>query len=137
MNESKSKLSTRYANVWEAAISSSFWSKLKETNVFLKHILKAKARDQSIQANKKLFCQVIEKNFLCKFLCKLLIKIKSTWKNKIKEQTPQLTLLYFSRTVRSRHRRCSIKKAPLKNFTISTGNTCVGVSFLKSFRSST
>ena len=31
-----------------------------------------------------------------------------------KEQTPQLTLLYCGRTVRSSHRRCSIKKLFLK-----------------------
>ena len=38
-------------------------SKSKATNVFSKHILKLKARDQSIQARKKLFCHVIVKNW--------------------------------------------------------------------------
>ena len=40
--------------------------------------------------------------------------------------------MYCGRTFRSSHRRFSIKKVVLKNFTISTGNTCVGVPFLKS-----
>ena len=80
-----------------------FCIKIKSNNVFPKHIVKLKARDESIQARKKLFCHVI--------------------------------LLYCSRTVRSSHWRCSIKKAVLKNFAISTRNTCVRVSFLKSCRS--
>ena len=37
-----------------------------------------------------------------------------TWRREIKEQTPHLTLLYCSRTVRSSHRRCSIRKLFLK-----------------------
>ena len=60
-----------------------------------------------------------------------MIKIESTQRREIKGQTPQLTLLYCGRTVRSSHRRCSIKKAALKNFAKSTGNTCVEVSFKK------
>ena len=75
------------------------------------------------------------KNYLCNALRKFLIKIKITWRCKFKEQAPQLALLYCGRIVRSSHRRCSIKKAVLKNFAISTGNICVGVSFLKSCRS--
>ena len=51
----------------------------------------------------------------------------------IKEQTPQLTLLYCGRTVRSCHWSCSTKKTVLKNFTISTGNPCWSL-FLKSCR---
>ena len=60
-----------------------------------------------------MFCHVIVKNYLCNILCKFFIKIKieSTWRREIKEQTPQLTLLL---TVRSSHRRCSIKKLFLK-----------------------
>ena len=92
----------------------SFSSKSKATNVFPKHILKSKARDQSIEARKILFCHVIVKNYLCNVLCAFLIKIGSTWRREIKEQIPQLTLLYCSRTVRSRHRRCSIGKLFLK-----------------------
>ena len=50
-----------------------------------------------------------------------MIKIESTWKREIKEQTLQLTfLLDCGRTVRSSHRRCSIKKYVLKDFAIST-----------------
>ena len=104
------------------------------TNILTTSILKSKARDQpiQIQASKKLFCHVIVKNYLCNVLLKVLIKIESTRRREIKEQTPQLTLLYCGRTVRSSHWRSSVKKTVLKNFEISTGNTCVGVSFSKS-----
>ena len=50
------------------------------------------------------------KNYLCNVLHKFWIKIASTWRCEIKEQTPQLTLLYCGRTVRSNHLRCSINK---------------------------
>ena len=95
-------------------ISVSFSSKLKATNVVPKHILKSKARDESIQARKKLFCLVIVKNYLCNILWEFLIKIKSLWRSQIKEQTSQLTLLYCDSTVRSSHWRCSIRKLFLK-----------------------
>ena len=102
----------------------SFSSKLKATNVFPKYILKSKARDKSIQARKKLYCHVTVKNYLCKVLWKFLIKIESTWRREMKEQTPRLTLSYCDgRTVRSSHRRCSIKKVVFKNFAISTRST--------------
>ena len=68
-----------------------FSSKSKAINAFPKQILKSKARDQSIQATKKSFCQVIVTNYLCNVLWKLLIKIESTWRHEIKEQAPQLT----------------------------------------------
>ena len=42
------------------------------------------------------------------------MKIESMWRCKIKEQTPQLTLLYCCRTVRSSHWKYSIKKNFLK-----------------------
>ena len=59
------------------------------------------------------------KNHLCNVLWKFFIKIESTWRREIKEEAPQLTLLYCDgRTIRNSHRRCSIKKAVLKNFTI-------------------
>ena len=126
---------TWYNIVICATLCVSFSSNSKTTNVFPKHILKSKACDQSIQARKKLFCHVIVKNYFCNILSKFLIKIESMWRREIKEQTPQLTLLYCSRTVRSNHQRCSIKKDILKNFAIPTWNTCVRVSFLKSCRS--
>ena len=97
-----------------ATLYVSFSPKLKATNVFPKHILKSKARDQSIQASKRLFCHVIVKNYLCNVSWKFLIKIESTWRREIKEQAPQLTLLYRGRTVRSSHRRCCIRKLFLK-----------------------
>ena len=107
----------------------SFSSKSKAINVFPKHILKSKARDQSIHASKKLFCHAIVKNYLCNVSWKFLIKIESTWRWEIKEQAPQLTLLYRGRTVRSSHRRCCINKSILKNFAISTENTYDEVHF--------
>ena len=112
-----------------ATLCVSFSWKLKATNVFPKHILKSKARDQSIQARKKLLCHGIVKQYLRNVSCKFLIKIQSTWRRKIKEQTSQVTLRCCNGTVRSKRRRCSIKKAVRKNFVISTRNTCVGVSF--------
>ena len=54
-----------------------------------------------IQASKKLFCHVIGNNYLRKVLRKFLINIESTWRRELKEQTPQLTLLHFGRTVRT------------------------------------
>ena len=92
----------------------SFSSKSKATNIFPKNILKSKARDQSFQARKKLFCHVIVKKYLCKVSCKFLIKIERTWRHEIKKQTPLLILLHRCRTVRSSHRRCSIRKLFLK-----------------------
>ena len=68
---------------------------------------------------------------MCNILCKFLIKIESTWRRRITKQTPQLTLLCCGRTVRSSHRRCSMKSAVLQNFAISLENFCVGVFFEK------
>ena len=94
----------------------SFSSKPKATNVFPKHILKSKSCDKSIKARKKLFCHLVIKNYLCKVLCKFLITIESMWRWKIKERAPELNLLYCSRTVRSSHWRCSIKKVNIAEF---------------------
>ena len=105
---------TRYYIVVCATLCVSFSSKLKATNVFPKHILKSKPRDQSIQARKKLFCHVIVKNYLCNVSREILIKIETTWRHEIKEQTPQLTLLYYGKTVRSSQRKCSLRKLFLK-----------------------
>ena len=74
-----------YYIVIGAMICVSFSSISKATNVFLKHILKLKACDQSIQATKKLFCHVILQNYLCNFLHKFLIKIESKRTRDIKE----------------------------------------------------
>ena len=97
-----------------ATLCVSFSTKSKAVNVFPKNILKSKARNKSLQARKKLFCHVIVNNYLCNVLCKFLVKFESMWSRKIKEQTPQLTLLYCGRTVRSSHQRFSIKKLFLK-----------------------
>ena len=95
--------------VTSATLCLSFSSKSKAINVF--PILKLKARDQSIQARKKLFCHVILKNYLCNVLRTFLTKTESTRRCEIKEQAPQLTLLYHGRTVRSSHQRSSFRPA--------------------------
>ena len=84
---------TWYYKVTWAMLCVSFSSKSKAINVFPK-------RDQSIQARKKLFCHVIVKNYLCNVSWKFLIKVESTLRCEIKEQAPQLTLLYHGRTIR-------------------------------------
>ena len=49
-----------------------FLSKSKVINVFQKDILKLKARDQSVQARKKYFCQVTVNNYLCPIFVNML-----------------------------------------------------------------
>ena len=93
-----------------AMLCVSFSLKLKAIDVFPKHILKSKACNQSIQARKKLLCQVIAKNHLRNVSWKFLIELESMWGHKIKDQAPQLTLFYCSRTVRSNHQRFCIRK---------------------------
>ena len=97
-----------------AVLCGSFSSKSKAIYDFPKHILKLKARGQSIQATKKLFYHVIVKNYLCNVLWKFLIKIESMWRHEIKEQAPQFTLMYCGRTVRSSHQSSCIRKLFLK-----------------------
>ena len=126
--QSKS-LDTWYNIVICATRCVNFSSKSKPSNVSPKHILKT--LDKIFQARKKLFCHVIVKNYLCNVLPKFLIKFESTWRREIKLETPYLTSLYCSRTVRSSLRRFSIKKQFFEKFTISTGNTCAGVTFKK------
>ena len=87
--------------------------------MFFQNILKSKACDKSIQVRTKLFCHMIIKNYLCNVLCKCLIKFESMWRYEIKEQTRQMTLLYYGWTVRSSHRMFSIKKLFLKFRNIS------------------
>ena len=101
-------------------VSVSFSSKSIAINVFPKHILKSKARDQSNQARKKLICHVIVKNYLSKVSWKFLINIESTWRHEIKEQAPQLTLLYRGRTIRSSHRRYCIRKLRILKYSQET-----------------
>ena len=76
-----------------------FWNQKHVTNQF---------------KQEKLFCHVIVKNYLCNTSWKFLIKIQSTWRHEIKEQSPQLILLYHSRTVRSSHWSYCIRKLFLK-----------------------
>ena len=103
-----------YCIVICATVCVSFWSKSEASNAFPKHVLKSKARGQSIQSRKKLFCHMTVKNCFCSVSCKFFIKIVRTWRCAIKEQTPQLVLLYCSRTVRSSRRMGSIKKVVFK-----------------------
>ena len=97
-----------------ATLCVSFSSKSKAINAFPKHIPKLKARDQSIQARKKLFCHLIIKNYLCNVSWKFLIKSERRRRREIKEQASQLTLLYRGRIARSSHRRGCIRKLLLK-----------------------
>ena len=92
-----------------ATLCVSFSSKSKAINVFQNIFWNWK--HATIQARKKLFCDVIVKNYLCNVSWKFLIKIGSRWRC---EQAPQLTLLYRVRTVRSSYRRCCIRKLFLK-----------------------
>ena len=83
--------------------------------MFFQNILKSKPCDQSIQARKKLFYHMIVKNYLCSNVSwKFLINIESTWRHEIKEQAPQLTLLYCGRTVISSYQRCCTRRPFLK-----------------------
>ena len=109
----KENLLTSYYIVTCATLCVSFSSKSKAINVFPKHILKSKARDQSNQARMKLIYHVIEKNYLSNVSWKL-IKIESTWRREIKKQASQLALLCRGRTARSSHRSCCIRKLFLK-----------------------
>ena len=68
MCKGKKSLDTSYYIVTCATLYVGFSSKSKAINVFPKQILKSKARDQSIQATKKSFCQVIVTNYLCNVL---------------------------------------------------------------------
>ena len=101
---------TWYYIVTCATLCVRFSSKSKAINVFPKHILKLKAHYQSIQVRKKLFCHVIIKNYFWNVSWKFLIKSESTWRRVIQQQAPQLTLLYYGRTVWSSHRMCCIRK---------------------------
>ena len=101
-----------------------FSSRSKAINIFPKHILKSKVRDQSIHASKKFFCHVIVKNYLWNVSWKFLIKIECKWRRKIKEQAPQLTWMYRGRTVKSSHRRCCIRKLLLKFSNIHRKHLC-------------
>ena len=73
----------------------------KKAYVSPKHILKSKARDQSIQAKKRLFFHMIVKNYLCDDLCKLLIKIESKWMCEIKSGG-DFTMLWYNYQKQSR-----------------------------------
>ena len=54
------------------------------------------------------------------------------WRCEIKEHTPQMTFLHCGRTVRSSHRRSSIKKAVLKNLAMFIGkHLCWGLFLIK------
>ena len=67
-------------------------------------------------------------------------KIESTWRRKIKEQAPQLTLLHRGAVLYCQKQPLQVlyKKAILKNFAMSTGNTRVELlKKLQTFRPAT
>ena len=68
----------------------SFSSRFKATNIILKHILKLKAHDQSIQARKKLFCRMTVMNYFWNILCKILIKMEVDGSAKSKTEPTSL-----------------------------------------------
>ena len=76
---------------------------------------------------------------MCNILCKILIKFESTWKckknkKKNKKKNSQPSWLYCTVVGLSEHQAMEVflKKAAVKNFTISTEITWVWPSFLKS-----
>ena len=71
-----------------STICVSFPSKSEATTVFPKHILKSKARDQSIQARKKVFCHVIVKNIYATFRVSFWPKSKARGGSKLKDRHP-------------------------------------------------
>ena len=84
-----------------------------------------------IQTRKESFCQVIVNNYSYNVLCQLLIKIKITWKRKYKEPRTG-TPADVTGTVRSSHRRYSIKKLFWKILQYPQETyISVGVSFYK------
>ena len=107
-----------------ATLYLSFSSKSKATNVFPKHILKSKVRDQSIQARKKLFCHVMVKDYLCNVLCKVFIKIERTRMRKTMKHPRwhYCTMIGLSEAA---------TKAVLKAFVISSQETLVLESLFK------
>ena len=56
--------------------------------MFPKHILNSKARDQSIQARKKLFCRVVLKNYCATFCVRFCSKSKAGLGAKSKNTHP-------------------------------------------------
>ena len=112
-----------YYIVTRVSLCVSFSSKSKAINVFPKHILKSKARDQSIQATKKLFCHVIVQNYSPNVAFWSKLKARGGAKSKNRDPSSlYLTVLGLSEAATG-------GKSILKNLAISTGNTCVGVYF--------
>ena len=100
--------------------------------VFFQNILRSTARDQWVQAKKKLLCLVIVKNYFYGVLCSVwsLSKARGDAKSKNRQPSADFTVATCcGSTVSSSHPRCSIKKSVLKNFAILTGSTCVGCLF--------
>ena len=94
-----------------------FLSKSKAINVFAKHILKSKARDQSNQARKKLFCLEVVKIIWTTFH----ESFDQNWKHvemQNQRKAPQLTLLWYD--YQEQAPEVLYKKAILKDFARST-----------------
>ena len=93
--------------------------------MLFQNILKSKACDQSIQARKKLFCQMIVKNYLCK------VKVFDQNRKYVGVQNQRIgnpgdfTVPWQDNQMQPPE--LLYKRAILKNFAISTGKTCIGV----------
>ena len=84
----RKSFSTWYYILTYATLPVSFSSNLKAINVFSKHILKSKSRDQSIQPRKKLFCPVIVKIICATFRESFWSKSKASGGAKSKNKHP-------------------------------------------------
>ena len=105
-----------------ATLCVSFSSKPEAIHVFPKHILKSKARDQSIQVllsdSKELFVQIFVNVF------------DQNWKHVEARNQSTGNPAYFTVpwwNCQNQPPEVLHKKPVLKNFAISTGNTCAGV----------
>ena len=120
----------------------SFSSKSKATNnVFPKHSEIKSTWSINSSKEETVNCCMIVKIYLCSTLCKFFMWMVACGGAKSKEQTPQLTLLHWGRTVRSSCQSCFIKNHFLQILQYSQGKkTCVWFSFfilLRAFRLAT
>ena len=81
-----------------------------ESNCFSKTFSEIESTWPLNSSKEEIFCHVIVKNYLPNISWEFLIKTESSLRYEIKEQAPQLTLLFHGRTLRSIHLRCGIRE---------------------------